>query len=348
MAAAGAVGEEVGAVEVRAAAEIVRRGGADAAEQDQAAAAARRGQHGLEVACPNVGEGQADGNATDVFGETADRDGHRQGRAGRRWRAGDAVGHQSRAGTRERIGEGVKGRVQVHRQGALETAAGVAKHQGCLMLPAGQVGGGGFQSDGDHGRGSRGESAGGRTHRKPGGLGCRRPVEWSGAAVGQGVAATAGGEGTALGAGGDQAGTGDAQGVWRDRRMERGFGHDNADSGIAIRAGRLDVERAGVQQGADFGGAQVRVVGLQQAGDCRRVRRRGRGAKEGGETGHRGGDAVGGGEIGFGEPQAAAGGEVARGEGRAIGLVKHPARAVAAERLDDIPARESCGGRGGG
>ena len=137
------------------------------------------------------------------------------------------------------------------------------------------------------------------------------------------------------------------QGVGSSRSAEGGFGHDNADPGIAVGTGRLNVECAGVEQGADFGGAQARVVGLQQAGDRRRVWRRGRGAKEGGETGHRGGDAVGGGEIGFGKQQATGGGEVAGREGRAIGLVKHPARAVAAEGLDRVVGVEGRGGRGG-
>ena len=151
MAAAGAVGKEVGAVEVRAAAEILRRGGANAAEQNQAAAAVRRGQHGFEIPRPCVGEGQADGDPADVLGEAADRDRHDPGLAWGGWGAGNAVGDEAGVGTGERVGEGIEGGVQMPRQGAFETAVSVAKHQGCLMLPAGQVGGGGFEGDGDHG-----------------------------------------------------------------------------------------------------------------------------------------------------------------------------------------------------
>ena len=290
---------------------------------------------------------QADGDAADVFGEPRDRDGHRQGRTGCGWCAGDTVGHQPGAGARNRVGERIKGGVQVHREGAFESAAGVSKHQARLVLPTGQVVGGGFEADGDHGRGSWSKAAGGRAHGEPRGVGGCRPVERAGTVVGEGVAAAAGAEGTALGPGGDQAGAPDAQGVRGGSGGEGGFSHDNADPGVAVGSGRFDVERAGVEQGADFGGTEVAIVGLQQAGDCRRMRGGRRGAVEGGEAGHRGGDAVGGGEIGLGEQQAAAGGEVAGREGRAVGLVKHPTRAVAAEGLDRIAGGEGRGGRGG-
>ena len=345
--AGGAVGEDVGAVEVRTAAVIGGRSGADATEQDQAAAAARRGQHGLEIARPAMAECQADGDAADVLGEAADRDRHRQGGAGRGRGFGDTVWNQPRAGTRDRVGEGIKGGVQVHRQGAFETAAGVAKDEGRLVLPASQVGGGGFESDADHDRSTWSEGAGRRAHGEPRGVGGCRPVEGAGTAVGQGVAASAGSEGPALGAGGDQTDTTELQGIGSGGSVERGFGHDDADPGVAVGAGRLDVECAGVEQGADLGGAEVRIVGLQQARDRRCVGGGRRGAIEGGEAGHRGGDAVGGGEIGFGEQLPAAGGEIAGREGRAIGLVKHPARTVAAEGFDRVAGGERRGGAGG-
>ena len=283
-------------------------------------------------------------DAADGFGDATHRDRDDECVAGCRRGIGQSVRHQTRACAGEGIGEGVKGCVQVDGQWAFKTACCVAKNDGALVLAARQVGGRGFERDVDPGRGPRCKCAGGRADGEPRDIGRRAPVERGGTRVRERVAATAGGEGTALGAGGDQAGAADAQAVWSGCRAERGLGHDNADPGVTVDAGRFDVERTRVEQGADFGGAESRVVGLQQTGDGRCVRGRGRGAEETGEAGHRGGDAVGGGQVGFGEQQAAAGREVAGREGRAVRLEKHPAGAVAAEGLDCVAGGERRGG----
>ena len=187
------------------------------------------------------------------------------------------------------------------RQRSFKSAVKVVEDQVRLVLASGQVGGSGFiESDHDHGRSTGSEAARDWADGEPGGLGGSFPGEGGVAGVGQLVAASAGDERTALGAGGDQAGAGDVQGIRCCRRCEGGFRHDNADPRVAVDPCGFDVQRAGAEQGADFRGAQVGIVGLEQTGDGCRVRGGCRGAVERGESGYRGGNAVGSGQIRLG------------------------------------------------
>ena len=130
-----------------------------------------------------------------------------------------------------------------------------------------------------------------------------------------------------------QGGTDHRQGWQGGDELQSRLRHDDASAGSAIITEGFDVERGVGERGADLGGGQSVVLGLEQRGDGGGVRGGGGGAVEWIETGHASFHAVSGGDIRLLAYRAAGGTVISRRDGAAIGLIEDAARSVGSERL---------------